>query len=188
MSASSSCAWNVSLPSFPLNVSWPGPPVRVSSSPPAVMVSSPGPTVEDVVPLLRVQHVVPGAAVDRVGHGSAAQEVVVAFSARDHGGPGEVQAGSSGAASVEVVVASEEVHLERERVRRERDVDVAVTARREAVLPGGHEVVALGAVDDHAVRSGPERRRDLDLGGVGLRRRLRGRRHRPAGRGSASRL
>ena len=187
VSASSSCAKNVSLPSLPLKVSRPGPPVSVSSSLPRGHEVVSGPAIEDIVALLGVQQVVPRTAVDRVRRRSATQEVVVALAARDHVGPGEVQAGSAGTASVEVIVAAEKVHLEIEGVRREREVDVAVAARREAALARGHEVVAFRAVDDDPVGSGPERGRDLDLRGVDLRRRTRGRRHRLAGRGSASR-
>ena len=82
----------------------------------------------------------------------------MALPSGDHDGAGEVQAGSAGAAGVEVIVAAEKVHLEIEGVRRERDVDVAVAARREAALARRHEVVALGPVDDDAVGRCSERR------------------------------
>jgi hypothetical protein len=79
-----------------------------------------------------------------------------------------VEPGTALASAVEVVVAAERVHLEREGGRRERDVDVAVGARREAVLAGGHVVRALRAVDDDPVRRVAERGRDLDLRDVRL--------------------
>ena len=140
---------------------------RVVVGAPADVVGA-GAAVEGVVRLLPAEDVVPEPAVDRVGLRAAAQERLVARAAGDHDRAEEVQPGSGLAAAVEVVVTAEQVHLELERTGREGDVDVAVGARGEAVLAGGHVVGSLGAVDDDAVGRVAERGDDLDLGRVRL--------------------
>jgi hypothetical protein len=84
-----------------------------------------------------------------------------------------VEPGTALPAPVEVVVAAEQVNLEQEGARRERDVDVAVAARRESVLPRGHVVGAFGPVDHDPVGGIAERGRDLDLREIRLGRRAR---------------
>ena len=146
-----------------------------------------GAAVEGVVRLLAAKLVVAGAAVDRVGLRAAAQQRLVAFAAGADDRPEEVEPGSRLAAAVEVVVAAQEMHLELERAGRERDVEVAVAARGEAVLAGGEVIGPLGAVDDDAVGGVSERGGDLDLRAGSTRKLRRGRRSRRDGRGSASR-
>jgi hypothetical protein len=82
-----------------------------------------------------------------------------------------MEAGAALAATVEVVVAVEQVDLELESPRCEGDVDVAVAARGEAVLPRGHVVGAFRPVDHDPVSRVAERRRDLDLRDIRLGRR-----------------
>ena len=114
-----------------------------------------GTAVEDIGALLRVQKVVPRAALDESAADPPRRRSSWPSPPVITSGAGEVQAGSSGTAGVEVIVAAEKVHLEIEGVRRERDVDVAVAARREAALARRHEVVAFRPEDDDAVRRVP---------------------------------
>lgn len=127
--------------------------------------------LEGVDPFLPTELVVPRAAVDRVGLGASAQERLVSRPACQHDRPEEVEPGATLAASIEVVVAAEQVNLEVEGAGGERHVDVAVAARREAVLARRHVVGAVRPVDHPLVAGIAEGGRDLDLGDVRLGRR-----------------